>query len=597
MSVPASSQHPGHAPAAVQASSGRRSFTLPARAAKRTSSVPAPTASADGIETLFVCSDSKIFSFTTHGPTRPLSPARARDTPRPIPWKTPTERTLAVGVLRVYRVTASNVSFLNSGNLLHTIFPRSQCWCVDNQSVFVLRIRQDSYYRIELPFDTEEDKEKIALFKSVLSQVMQYERTQCPFRRGAGTEELDRPKSPPRRTIKRKPSGQAKKWVLDKTWVPEQHGHRPSTSGTERSDASTTCSNDDDDNDDDDRRSICTESSEAVSEAPETPFARTLPQPLPTSALPKAPPRRLSVAERASLFQGVRSVTAPIRRQRTGSVSAMQRIVESPAAKPGSDVEKPILERQVSDAISLASSADSFYSLETATPRSPSPKFLDTDAVVMNPWASTFSKQQEEPRGRATHRRQISEVTVRASSIERTDPSAPVTPTAPYYSTTIPSIDIRPSSAPSTPPLVSDSDDDSLGRASLDLPTPPDAIRMRRLTGASQRRAFSPMPPAQNLFCPPKHNPSKDFTNALVRKTCEIVLGPPAHLVSMMLRIATTISNGIGFSAYRARRAEKIPCSWESDDEADWAEDDFGIPLNNMRDSALRRRTFSGEVD
>jgi hypothetical protein len=121
---------------------------------------------------------------------------------------------------------------------------------------------------------------------------------------------------------------------------------------------------------------------------------------------------------------------------------------------------------------------------------------------------------------------------------------------------------------------------------------------MKRLTGASQKRAFSPMPPAQNLFCPPKHNPGRDFTNALVRKTCEIVLGPPAHLVSIMLRIATSISNGFSFSTYRVRRAEKIPCSWESDDEADWAdEDDFGIPLNNIGEPALRRRTFSGEVD
>ena len=81
-------------------------------------------------------------------------------------------------------MTASNVSFLNSGNLLHTIFPRSQIWLVDNQSVFVLRIRQDSYYRIELPYETDEDKVNITHFKSVLAQVMQYERTQCPFARG-----------------------------------------------------------------------------------------------------------------------------------------------------------------------------------------------------------------------------------------------------------------------------------------------------------------------------------------------------------------------------------------------------------------------------
>lgn len=457
----------------------------------------------------------------------------------------------------------------------------------------MLRVRQDSYYRIELPYETEEDKAKITHFQSVLAQVMQYERTRCPFRRGAGVEELQRPKSPPRKTIKRKPSGQAKKWILDKTWVPEQYGSRPSTAGTERSEASTASSNDEDD-----RRSICTDNSEAVPEAPEIPFVRILPDShslLPSS---KPSPRRLSVAERASIFQGVRSVTAPIKTQRTGSVSAMQSIIESPTGQPSRDAEKPVLERQVSDAGSVVSSTDSFYSLSTVTPRSPSPKFMDAETVDMNPWAATFSaQQQDEPRGRSTHRRHISEATVRALSTERTDASAPVTATVPFYATTIVSTNMRPSSAPSTPPLVSDSDSDSLGRASLDIATPPEGIRMKRLTGASQRRAFSPMPPTQNLFYPPKHSPGKEFTNALVRKTYEIVLGPPAHLVSMMLRIATTISNGIGLSAYRARRAEKIPCSWESDDEADWDEDDFGIPLNNIREANVRRRTFSGDVD
>ncbi|CAA9956814.1 Inp1 multi-domain protein [Pyrenophora teres f. maculata] len=584
MTTPASSQeHPEHAPAA----NVRRSFTVPAKA-KRPTSVPAPSNSVDGIETLFVCSNSKIVSFTTAGPARRLSPTRSGDTSHPIQWKTPTERTLAVGVLRIYRVTASNVSFLNSGNLLHTIFPRSQIWCVDDQSVFVLRVRQDSYYRMELPYETDEDREKIEQFKSVLSQVMQYERTQCPFARGFVTEELERPKSPPRKVVKRKPSGQAKKWVMDKTWVPQQYGSRPSTSGTERSASSVTSSNDDDD-----RSSVITDSSEAVPEAPETPFVRDLPRSPASTALPRRP----SVAERASIF-GQRSVTAPVRTQRAGSVSAMKRIVESPTEPQRSEVEKPVLERQVSDAVSLASSADSFYSLGTVTPRSPSPKFLDAEGGVVNPWAAVFSKEQDEPRGRSIHRRDMSEITVRAPSTERTGPSAPVTPTMPYYSSSTPSINVRPSSAPSTPPLINDSDDDSLERASLDLATPPDAIRMKRLTGASQRRAFSPMPHAHNLFCPPKQQPGRDFTNALVRKTCEIVLGPPAHLVSIMLRIATSISNGFGFSNYRMRRAEKIPCSWESDDEADWdEEDDFGIPLGNIRDAALRRRTFSGELD
>lgn len=64
-----------------------------------------------------------------------------------------------------------------------------------------------------------------------------------------------------------------------------------------------------------------------------------------------------------------------------------------------------------------------------------------------------------------------------------------------------------------------------------------------------------------------------------------------------MLRIAASISN-FGFSAYRVRREEKIPCSWESDDDAEWPdEDDFGIPLSNVGDPTHRRRAYHGEVD
>ncbi|KAJ4374998.1 hypothetical protein N0V83_002077 [Neocucurbitaria cava] len=592
MSSPAPSPIPEHALRPTSnATHGRRSFTLPSRPVSRPAPAPASTNSADGIETLFICSNSKIVSFTTAGPTGRQSPSRSArrhdDSSTSIAWKSPTERTQAVGVLRIYRVTTSNVSFLNSGNLLHTIFPRSQCWCVDNQSVFVLRIRQDSYYRMELPYETDEDKDKITQFKSVLGQVLQYEKTQCPFARGFVVDEPERPKTPPRRRLKKPSTQKAKKWVFDKTWAPES-GPRPSTPILEGSDCGTTSSYDDDD-----RSSVFTESSEVGPESPET-VLDTPP--------PKPPVRRLSVAERASVFQGgLRSVTAPVRSARGVSMSSMERIVESPPAEVKfSEVAKPVLERQVSEAASLVSSADSFHSVDTSTQSSPSPPFLDAEAELLNPWTERFVKPQDETRGRSSHRRQISEVTVRAPSANDAEPAAPVTPKIPMHPTTTPTIDVRPSSAPSTPPLVSDSDDDSVELPGLDAPTPPDTIRMKRLTGASQRRAFSPMPHAQNLFRPPqRHNPGREFTNALVRKTCELVLGPPAHLVSLMLRIAQSISNGFGFSTYRVQRTEKIPCSWESDDEPEWPEeDDFGIPLSNIGDSAVRRRAFSsGEID
>jgi hypothetical protein len=494
-------------------------------------------------------------------------------------------------------VTASNVSFLNSGNLLHTIFPRSQSWCVDGQSIFVLRVRQDSYYRIELPYDTEMDKEQTTQFKDILSQVLQYEKTQCPFRRGSEAEEIERPKSPPRKQRKKKqqPTQKAKKWTFDKTWMPQQ-GDGPSSSGFDGSDSGTVSPYEEDD-----RSSVCTDSSEVV---PVVATAVSRPTSLmPPPNIPRVPKpnstRRLSISERVNMFQGMRSATAPVVTNRNVSAMSMDRIPESPRKdEQHSEVQKPILERNASEAASLASSADTFYSVQTTPDATPSPQYLDAEPDFLNPWAGSVSKQAE-TRGRSTHRRQVSELTVRALSNEVAGLSAPVTPTLLFHRSTTSTDEMLPSSAPSTPPLVSDSDDDSVELPGMDVATPPDAIRMKRLTGASQRRAFSPMPEPKNLFIPskPTNTIGSQFTSALVRKTCELVLGPPSHLVSLMLRIAASISN-FGFSSYRIRRQEKIPCSWESDDEPEWSEeDDFGIPLNNIREPTQRRRGYLGDVD
>jgi hypothetical protein len=92
MSSPlAPSRTPEHAPPPLH--NGRRSFTVPARL--RSSPAPAPTStnSVDGIETLVVCPHSRIVSFTAAGAS---AAAGAH-----IAWKTPTERTLAVGMLHM----------------------------------------------------------------------------------------------------------------------------------------------------------------------------------------------------------------------------------------------------------------------------------------------------------------------------------------------------------------------------------------------------------------------------------------------------------------------------------------------------------------
>lgn len=468
-------------------------------------------------------------------------------------------------------MTSSNVSFLNSGNLLHTIFPKSQCWCVDGESIFVLRIRQDSYYRIELPYKTDEDKEKIGDFKTVLGQVLQYERTPCPFRREFEVEISvpSRPKTPPRRRSVR-PAERAKKWTFDKTWVPDD-GKRPSTRG---SDTCTVSSYDEDD-----RSSVNTDTIETIPDSPGTLLDITPPRPVP-------PP---SVLERTKAFQGLRSVTVPSS-LKLAALSSLDEYGHQVAAGQ-KEQDKTPQAATPNETLSLTSSVDSFHSLESLSRDSPSPPYLDAEAELINPWAGGQKVEPEEPRGRGRHRRQISEVTVRASSSDGVLQS----PRAPTFNIhpSSPIAEIPLGSPPSTPPLVSDSDEDSLEPPLLDAPTPPSTIRMKRLTGATQRRAFSPMPPPQNLFRPTARGPgpAKALTAALVRKTYELILGPPAHLVSLMLQIASRVSNGaFGWDTYKIKNtAEKIPCAWESSED-EWDEDDYGIPLGNMEESTLRRR-------
>ncbi|KAF7190650.1 hypothetical protein HII31_07809 [Pseudocercospora fuligena] len=215
-----------------------RSFTIPT--AKRAASTGAAIGETEGVETLFVHPNTKVIRFTSS--SRPGSSA---GTPSPggrgqgtLPWATNTEKTMAAGPLEIYRVPGS-VSFLHSGALLHTIMPRSNCWCVDGVSKFAMRVLPDTYYRIELPGETPEDLEKVEELKVTFAKVLFYERTACPFARTFSVdlpeEEEIKPKKRRRRT-----DGPAKKWKLDKAyswrpegWTPDQDRPSDESSGSQ----------------------------------------------------------------------------------------------------------------------------------------------------------------------------------------------------------------------------------------------------------------------------------------------------------------------------------------------------------------------------
>ncbi|KAL4980388.1 inheritance of peroxisomes protein 1-domain-containing protein [Aspergillus desertorum] len=120
------------------------------------------------------------------------------DTIETLPWRSPTERTVAFAPLRLEKVYGLTV-FLKCGSVVHAILKNSQCWCVDRESTFVLRIRPLTYYRIELPNKTERDKELVAQMKDALPKILRYEVTPCPFKRGFTVEIPEEAKAPRRK--------------------------------------------------------------------------------------------------------------------------------------------------------------------------------------------------------------------------------------------------------------------------------------------------------------------------------------------------------------------------------------------------------------
>ncbi|KAJ5894950.1 hypothetical protein N7495_006641 [Penicillium taxi] len=184
-----------------QIQSIRRSATLPPKLnphAQRIS--PAPNLSENVI---FYHPSAKIVHFAPRALVPiPSSSAPSDfdypvDTIETLPWRSAAERTVATAPLRLERIHGIT-AFLKCGNVVHAILKNSQCWCVDGVSKFVLRIRPLTYYRIELPHETEDNQKLVGDLKTALPTVLRYEVTPCPFKR-AFTVDLPEYATAPRR--------------------------------------------------------------------------------------------------------------------------------------------------------------------------------------------------------------------------------------------------------------------------------------------------------------------------------------------------------------------------------------------------------------
>jgi hypothetical protein len=431
----------------------------------------------------------------------------------------------------------------------------------------VLRVREGSYYRIELPFASEEEKEKIEDFKTVLRTILHYERTPSPFRRGY-EETPERPKTPVRRQTQQLQP--AKRWRLNKFWEPEDAAQRAKWSPATP------------------EHKISPGKEDAISPtAVETDFRRrdsedsaqedysTEEDTITEGSVPSEKGEEDSVAP----LDGAKSskpMVLPFRLRpiQTRSVTAPPHLVlqTSPPPSPVSRTTS-----RDTDTISIASSHDTFYSMDSAEePTTPSTGTESFQSLI--PDHDTVHDQFAGIKA-STHKRQTSEVTI-----------IPDTPTP--IRTTGPGLAPQPAepSDPATPTLISDSDEDSDNPPWADAVTPPDTLRLRhlprRLSNSSQTIDATARSRPVNLFSTPAA-PSlgKLLTASLVQKAYAILVGPPAHLVALMLEIAAKIINGVPLYGSNGRK-QRIPCSWEdseADGEDEWGEDDFGMPLDTMK--------------
>ncbi|KAK6365986.1 uncharacterized protein PV06_04532 [Exophiala oligosperma] len=194
----------------------RRSFTLPARQLSVHERAGLDRSDADA-NVLFSHPSARIIAFS---PPKESIPAQNKDIPpdtdypvdtiETLPWRSRTETLAATGQIMIEKVRGSS-NFLKSADqkVIHTIMRNSQCWCVDGESKFVLRTGKFRYYRIELPSETQEDKQKVEELKTVLSKVLRYERTPCPFKRAFHVDLPEDAITPRRKGVwKRRPPSQ-----------------------------------------------------------------------------------------------------------------------------------------------------------------------------------------------------------------------------------------------------------------------------------------------------------------------------------------------------------------------------------------------------
>ena len=574
----------------------RRSFTAPIRSTgfSRTTEPPRQTGE-QTIETLYTHNAGRIVSFEAYSSAfrrqSSLGYGRLDQQDEPVgtlPWASTTERTIAagntslisklpirflltayglLGPLRIYRAHGS-VAFLHSGTTLRPILAKSQCWCVDGESKFVLRIAPSSYYRIELPNSCAEEKDKVEECKKVLAEVLKYEVTPCPFKRGF-TVDLPEPPKTPIRIRPWRPKQQTHP-VPEQGSAKSQYSHGPErrwsraapVEATKAIDHNFISTSELDGAADDSTANSGLSSAESTDHEhdvggiaglglnPETP-----------AELACEEPEALETPTRPKPLRAGRAITAPphltLKPVPPSNIAA--------SVPTGTDLRKP--------SSSLSSSGDSFHSFHSPiSPLPPSPPYSDPPSPIPK---LDERVSLDVPRVRR-HTRDLSDVTATGDSelwdLTRAESAmGDASPSSPII--------------PKTPPLVSDTASEDHWSEPV---TPQPSTELRRREKRLARRSYSPLPSPVNLYSPRNRLSGHHLTTAILQKTCSMLLGPPVQLVALMLNIAAKITSGVRRGAsFGYQSGQKIPCSWdfsdaENDSEDTWEEDDYGVALGKV---------------
>ncbi|KAE8152222.1 inheritance of peroxisomes protein 1-domain-containing protein [Aspergillus avenaceus] len=455
------------------------------------------------------------------------------DTVETLPWRSPTERTVAIAPLRLENVHGLTV-FLKCGSVVHAILKNSQCWCVDGESTFVLRIRPLTYYRIELPNESEDDKESVMAMKEALPRILRYEVTPCPFKRGF-TVEIPEEAKVPRRKKAWRPKGRRESAPVQSVFLKERSLSREEMPTTEY----LSTGEDTDGNLTDDSCFTAKGSNsttlETIPDDNEPPASSDTPE---NTEVP-----RQSITETQQSFQ-----------------TLLARFEDAPEPAPQPDT--------------TLSSAESVHS---AAPPSYSPTESNTNPTLL----LTSNDRTDRPATDSHERRRPTEdvafETVEYSEekplpeVKCTDCCSPRPQASPRTSFS----EFRP-----MPGALPDDQMSVISYAGTSRSTDSNpnlssmSMEFRRRSRASRERELSPMPSQSALALPSqseKHNAA-----SLIQKTCTVVLIPPIQLFVVLIHIAARIVLGPALTT--ATRNLDRRFEYHVTNPGD-AVDDFDLPL------------------